>query len=302
MKKEIKGVVLGVLGVLLFSSKAVFVKLMYAYDIKAIDVLILRMGYAFPVYLFFLLLDFEAFKKVTLKDKAAIIVMGFIGYYLASFFDFKGLEYISASLERLVLFAYPTFVVILSYFIFKKPVSKKQWLAIALTYLGVVVIFSPALFSAKHQMVANSSIGVGFVLLSALTYGSYLVFSQQMMTRIPVRVFTSMAMVVSSMCTIIHYILKGDFQTILNAPNDIHVYGVVIAVFATIIPSYFISSAISKIGASKVAILGALGPVSTITLAYLLLGEYLMPIQIVGAIIIVIGVFQVKEKKKNLKI
>ena len=299
MKKEVKGVVLGVIGVLLFSSKAVFVKLMYQYDIKAIDVLILRMGYALPVYLLFLMVDYKAFKDVSIKDKASIVVMGFMGYYLASFFDFKGLEYISASLERLVLFAYPTFVVMLSYFIFKKPITRKQWLAIGLTYLGVVVIFAPSLFSAKHRMVENASIGVGLVLLSALTYGSYLVFSQKMMTKIPVRLFTSMAMVVSSICTIVHFAIKGDYHVIAAAPIDIHVYGVVIAVFATIIPSYFISSAISKVGASKVAILGALGPVSTITLAYLFLNEYLVPVQIIGAVIIVIGVFQVKEQKKS---
>lgn len=289
------GVLLSLGGILLFSSKAVFAKLMYAFNLHTIDVLVLRMGFALPIYLFYFMLDYKTFKLVSTKDRLKIVAMGIIGYYLASYFDFKGLEHIDASLERLVLFAYPTFVVLLNRFVFKIPVTRKQVLAIGVTYLGVVIVFAPQLLNPVQD--SDTVIGMSLVLLSALTYGSYLVFSQDMMKTVSVRLFTSMAMIISTSCTIIHYLVVGEIQVLQEAPLDVFIYGGIIAVFATVIPSYLISAGISKLGASRVAILGAMGPVSTISLAYLFLGEHLSVIQSVGACVIVLGVFQVKGDK-----
>lgn len=291
--KEVQGVVFALMGILLFSSKAVFAKLMYAFDIHTIDVLVLRMGFALPVYFIFFLMDFKLFKAISIQDKVQILIMGLIGYYLASFFDFKGLEYIDASLERLVLFAYPTFVVILNKVVFKIPISKKQFMAIGFTYLGVIIVFAPKVTS--NDTGSEALIGMGLVLASAVTYGSYLVFSQDIMRRVSIRLFTSLAMLVSTVCTIMHYSLVGDYSVLKTIENEVYIYGGIIAIFATVIPSYFISIGISKIGSSKVAILGALGPVSTISLAYCYLDERLSWVQVIGAIIIVFGIFQVKD-------
>ena len=293
--RELNGLLLSLGGILLFSSKAVFAKLMYAFDIHTIDVLVLRMGIALPFYLFYFMLDFKAFKAVSTIDRLKIVGMGIIGYYLASYFDFKGLEYIDASLERLVLFAYPTFVVLLNKVVFKIPISKKQVLAIGITYLGVVIVFTPQLLNPMQDSEAIK--GMSLVLLSALTYGSYLVFSQNMMKSVSVRLFTSMAMIVSTSCTVLHYLILGEVQVLSDVPVEVFMYGGIIAVFATVIPSYLISAGISKLGSSRVAILGAMGPVSTITLAYFFIGEELSLIQIVGAAVIVLGVFQVKGSK-----
>lgn len=293
--REVNGVLLALGGILLFSSKAVFAKLMYAFGIHTIDVLVLRMGIALPFYLFYFMLDFKAFKSVSTIDRLKIVAMGVIGYYLASYFDFKGLEYIDASLERLVLFAYPTFVVLLNRFVFKIPISKKQVLAIGITYLGVVIVFAPQLLNPVRDGEAIK--GMSLVLLSAFTYGAYLVFSQNMMETVSVRLFTSMAMIVSTSCTVLHYFVVGETKVLYEAPVEVFMYGAIIAVFATVIPSYLISAGISKIGSSRVAILGALGPVSTISLAYFFIGEELSLIQVVGASVIVLGVFQVKGSK-----
>ena len=296
-KNKQLGVLLGIAGVVLFSSKAIFAKKIYAFDTDALDIIALRMWFALPFYMIFLFLDRKEICRITRKDGFSVVVMGIIGYYLASYFDFSGLTYISASLERLILFTYPTFVVVFGLFLFKRSVSKKQVLAILITYIGVLIIFSPYM---KVNNITDDLLtglvfkGGFFVFLSAICYALFLAWSQDVMSRISVRLFTTLSMIVSTICIMVHYTISGQHD-LLNLDSEVYGYGFTIAIIATLLPSYFISASVKKIGASQLSIIGALGPVSTISLAYLFLGEQLSLVQGLGAFVIIIGVFGVKK-------
>lgn len=294
-KKYSAGILMGVAGVLLFSTKAVIVKLMYQFDVDAMGALLLRMGFALPIYLFFLFLDRKALLSVSKKDLLMITIMGFLGYYLASLWDFKGLELIDASLERLILFVYPTFVVLMSRAFLKQPITKKQFISILITYVGVVIIFLPKVLGKSDETTFQHLIGAIYIVLSAVCYAMFLTWSQNVMSRVPSRLFTSLALIVSSFCMLIHFSFVADLS-VLDKPTGVYIYGAIMAVFATVIPSYLISASISRVGAGTTAILGAMGPVSTIILAMLFLNERLTLLQLLGAVVILIGVMQVKRK------
>lgn len=294
-KKYSAGILMGIAGVLLFSTKAVLVKLMYQYDVDAMGALLLRMGFALPFYLFFLFLDRKALVSVSKKDLLIIFLMGFMGYYLASLWDFKGLELIDASLERLILFIYPTFVVLMSRMFLKQAITKKQLAAILITYVGVVIIFLPKVLGKSDDTTMQNIEGAIYIILSAVCYAMFLTWSQHVMGRVPVRLFTSLALIVSTFCMLIHFSVTTNLS-VYDKPAGLYIYGAIMAVFATVIPSYLISTSISRVGAGTTAILGALGPVSTITLAILFLNESLTLLQVLGAVVILIGVMQVKRK------
>ncbi|MFY0599957.1 MAG: DMT family transporter [Cyclobacteriaceae bacterium] len=166
-------VLLGILGVLFFSSKAVMVKLAYQYGVDSVSLLLLRMLFSLPFYLVVVSLQKPILdKNLSRKDFASLFAFGFIGYYLASYFDFLGLSYIKASLERLILFVYPTLVFILSFIFLKKKITRNQAIAIFITYLGVAIVFSSELNQGQSE---NVVLGAFLIFFSALTYAGYLV-------------------------------------------------------------------------------------------------------------------------------
>ncbi len=290
---RIGSTLVAVLGVLLFSTKAIFAKLMYQEGAIAIEALSLRMLFSLPVYLA-MLARTSSQPAISTKNYLWLLGFGLIGYYLASFFDFKGLEYIKASLERLILFVYPTLVILMSYLIFKERLTRAQTLGLVATYLGILIVFFP------EVQVQNSSdvlTGALLVFLSALTYGSYIVGSGWLIPKIGTIRFTSIAMMISAIAVIIHYFISVDTIRLLEFDRDVYIYGLCMAVFSTILPSYLISYAIRGLGANQFSIFGSLGPISTILLAYLFLGERLTWLQIVGGVIVIGGVFIAERYK-----
>lgn len=300
---EVTGVILAIVGATMFSAKAVLIKLAYSYEVSSVSLLMLRMVMALP---FFLAVGIhqirkqkqEQKEKFKAKDYFMIILLGFLGYYLASYFDFLGLKYISASLERLILFIYPTLVVILSAIIFREKVTTPQVTAIVVTYLGMVVIFSEQLDFSQYQDFWK---GAGLIFLSAFIYASYLIGSGRIIQRMGSVMFTTVAMIVSCICVIIHNFFISDIETLLSLPMPVYIYSFLMAIFCTFVPSYIISEAIKRLGASNMAIIAGVGPVSTITLSAIFLGEHLTVIQFIGAFIVVLGVFLV-SKAKNKKV
>lgn len=295
MQKQIHllGVIAGIQGIVLFSSKAVMVKLAYLDDVKAIDLLFLRMLFSFPFYVVIAFLDYKKTSRdVTSKDYLWLVLFGILGYYLASFFDFIGLIYIKASLERLILFVYPTIVILLNYFILKQQVTKQQKIAILLAYIGIAFIFG---FEITLEG-KNVLLGGFFVLLSAITYASYLFGSGWLIPKFGSRYFTSLAMIVSCICVFIHYEFTSD-TALANLSKDTYVLGFLIAIVATVIPSYLVSYSISKINSSNFAVIANIGPVSTIILAMIFLGEVLSGVQFIGAALVILGVFFATRKK-----
>lgn len=192
----------GILGVVMFSAKAIMVKLAYQYDVTPVNLLMFRMLFSLPFYLIMIsIYKPEVSQKRTSKDYLALVLFGFIGYYLASFFDFWGLEYIKASIERVILFVYPTIVIILSRLFLKRPISKVQILAIILTYIGVVIAFWDD-FSIEGSAFLTGAV---LIFLSALTYASYLVGSDWLIPKFGVVTFTSYAMIVSCICSLFYF-------------------------------------------------------------------------------------------------
>lgn len=294
------GILYGILGVVLFSSKAVMVKLAYQYQVETLDLLMFRMFLSLPFYILILFIIRKKRPSVDIKTKDYLwlVAFGFVGYYLASYFDFLGLNYIKAGLERIILFVYPTIVVFLSWLFFRERITKVQTTAIVITYIGVVVTFWNEL-----EIVGNEALVGGFlVLLSALTYASYLVGSGWLIPKFGVLRFTCYAMIVSTICILMHYTWAGDWD-LFKYPLPVYGYGFAMAIFATLIPSFLVSASIERLGASNFSILGSLGPVSTILLAYLFLAEKLTYWQLFGMLIVIFGVtyLSLNRKRKALR-
>ena len=292
------GVFLGILGIVLFSSKAVMVKLAYNYKVDAITMLLLRMLFSFPFYVVIAYLYRNKNQGITTtkKDYAWVLFFGFVGYYLASFFDFVGLTYIKASLERIILFVYPTIVILLNRLFFNQPITKTQILAIFLSYLGIVIAFSDEVDISGN----NVYLGGFFVLLSAITYASYLVGSGWLIPKFGVVKFTAYAMLVSCFCVFIHFSIIGETD-LFNLPWQVYGLGGLIAVFATVIPSFLVSASIKIISSSNFAIVAGVGPISTIILASFFLDERLTLFQFFGALLVIIGIVitSLKQAKKK---
>ncbi len=289
------GFLVGILGIVLFSSKAVMVKLLYQRDVPMITALFLRMVFSFPFYVFILISTSKknTNTRVSTKEYLWIVFFGFTGYYLASLFDFIGLTYIKASLERVILFVYPTIVLLFNYLFLKEKISKQQLIATMVTYLGIAITFGAELSISG----ANVLLGGFFVLLSAITYASYLVGSGWLLPKIGVVRFTSIVMLVSCICVFIHYAITSE-TSILEYSSEVYILGFLIAILATVIPSFLVSWSIKLISSSNFAILASLGPVSTIVLAVIFLDEYLSFFQLLGTLIVIVGVLLISKHKR----
>ncbi len=291
------GIAIGVLGVVLFSSKAVMVKLAYKYNADAISILLLRMLFAFPFYVVIALYQKTKTPKqnnITKRDYMWLVCFGVVGYYLASYFDFVGLKYIKASLERIILFLYPTIVLLLNKIVFKQKINRLQALAIGLTYVGIVIAFWDELKLSGIQ----SLIGGAFIVLSAFTYASYLVGSGWLIPKFGVVKFTAYAMLVSCLCVFIHYSIISTLN-IFSLEKEVYILGFLIAVFATVIPSFLVSTSIKMINSSNFAIVSGMGPISTIILASIFLSETLTLLQSVGALVVIAGILIVSLNKSE---
>ena len=213
---------------------------------------------------------------------------------MASYFDFLGLNYIKAGLERIILFVYPTIVVLLGYLFFKEKLMRPQAVAIGITYIGVLITFW-----SEVDFSGNKTLRGGFlVLLSAITYASYLVGSGWLIPKYGVLRFTCYAMIVSTICVVVHYSFNGDWG-LWNFPSIVYMYAILMAIVSTLIPSFLVSESIKTLGASNFSILGSLGPVSTIILAYIFLGEQLTYLQLLGMLVVIGGVSYLSLKGKS---
>lgn len=282
-------------GTALFSFKSIFIKLAYAQGLDTNSVLMLRMAISLPIYLAITLYIFR--KKDVPKDKIKdnfllIIFLGFIGYFLASWLDLKGLESISASLERLTLFTYPIFVAILGALFFNTPLSKKIVITLVLTYFGLWIVFSQE--AGKDT---NLSIGVLFVLLSALSYSFYVLLSKKVIHRIGSLLFTSLAMSVSSIFVLLYYMIFFDFS-MLSITTEAWIWVILLAIVSTVVPSFMISEAIAKIGPAQTGVVGTLGPIITILLAIVILNDPFTLYHAIGIVFVFTGVMLLTMTKK----
>lgn len=293
-KSFVLGIILGLIGIILFSSKAVMVKLAYQYHVDAVSVLMFRMLFSFPIYLVIAILYRNKNNGVELvsKDYIWLVFFGIVGYYLSSYFDFVGLIYIKASLERIILFIYPTIVILFNKLFLKQSVSKDQIFAIILTYIGIIIAFGHEVTISGH----DAYLGGFFILLCAITYAAYLSGSGWLIPKFGVVKFTANVMVVSCLCVFLHYGITNKID-LLHYPLGVYVLGFLIAIFATVIPSFLVSWSIKLISSSNFAVIAAVGPISTIILAAIFLNEQLTLLQLLGAFAVIIGISLVSLKK-----
>ncbi|NCO63406.1 MAG: DMT family transporter [Flavobacteriales bacterium] len=295
-KSFVYGIVLGLIGIILFSSKAVMVKLAYQYEVDAISVLLFRMLFSFPFYVVIAIIFRHKNSDTDLvkKDYLWVFFFGFVGYYLSSYFDFLGLIYIKASLERIILFIYPTIVILFNRVFLKQAVSKNQIYAIILTYIGIIIAFWNEVAISGN----DTYLGGFFIVLCAVTYAAYLSGSGWLIPKFGVAKFTAYVMIVSCICVFIHYGISHKMD-LLNYSWQVYFLGFLLAVFATVIPSFLVSASIKLISSSNFAVIAAVGPISTIILAAIFLNEQLTLLQLLGAFAVIIGISLVSLSKKN---
>jgi drug/metabolite transporter (DMT)-like permease len=294
------GFVFTFLGAVLFSTKAIIVKKAFA-DIKidAVSLLALRMLFSLPFYIVAALLARRQEKtRLTHKQWWYIILLGLFGYYLSSLFDFLGLKYISAGLERLILFLYPTFTLFINAIVFKEKIRKIQAIALLLTYSGIAIAYMGEL----RLDAGNPGLywGSFLIFLCAVTYAIYIVGSGRMVPQVGVTRFTALAMLTSTVGVFAHFLIKGNYEW-ANSASSFWWYGMVLGIIATVIPTFLISAGMKRIGANNVAIVSSIGPVSTIIQAHFVLGEKIFTAQIMGTVLVVMGVVLIGWKGGTAK-
>jgi len=272
---------------LFFSIKAIFVKLAYLHGVDAITLLTLRMGFALPVFVVVAMMEQRknGVQRITPHQAISIIGLGLIGYYLASMLDFVGLQYVSAGIERLILFLFPTFTVLLSMLFLGRKIGTIEIGALILSYIGIALsVQQEVSFEGE-----NSLLGVLLIFGSTLAYAIYLVGSGELIPHIGSRRFMALAMIVSCLAVIVQFMISRDMAMLIQ-PLEVYGYGLAIALFSTVLPAFLLAAAIHRIGASHTSIIGGIGPVATIVLAVLILGESMTGLQMFGALIVVAGV------------
>lgn len=277
-----------------FSAKAIFVKLAYRYQVDPVTLLALRMLMSLP---FFIVAGFwsrrERAPRLDRRQWAAVVFLGVVGYYLASLLDFLGLQYVSAGLERLVLFLYPTLVVLITVVRHRRPIAGREVVALLLSYGGIAFVF---LHDLRVEG-GNVPLGTALVFGSALAYALYLVGAGEVVHRIGTLRFTAYVMTVSSTAVVTQFLVSQPL-TALAQPGPVYALAAAMALVSTVMPAFLLNSGIGRIGARTAAMIGAVGPVSTLGLAALFLGEPLSAVQLFGAALVLIGVVTVSLQRR----
>ena len=288
------GLAFAVVGTALFGLKAIFIKLAYREGVDATTLLTLRLLIASPFYIAMLLwLLFKENKTLPHgKELLIICALGFIGYYLSAYLDMQGLTYISTQLERLTLYTYPLMTTLLGWLLFKEVVSKRVILALFLTYSGVLLLY----WFEAAEVGTDTTKGVLYVLTSAFSFACYVVFSKVYISKIGSRLFTAIAMLASIFYMLVHFGATHEVGDLQQQTAAVWGYGVLLAFFSTVIPSFMMAEAIARIGASRASIVGTTGPIFTIALAVLLLGEPFGLTHFGGMVLVILGVSLLGKK------
>lgn len=289
------GALLALLAAMGFSFKAIFVKLAYtatqAAPIDSVTLLALRMLLALPAFVWVSWRSSQGLTAVSRRDWGLLVALGLLGYYGASILDFMGLQYISTSLERLILFTYPTITLLIGMLFMGKTTSRREMGALLLSYAGIGLAFAHDMHIAAD--IGTVLWGAGLVLGSAISYAFYQAGSEPVIHRLGAARFTALAMLVSTVATLAHFAATQPVQVLIQQPPAVYGYALAMAVLSTVLPVFMTSAAVCRIGAAKTVLLGTLGPILTIVFSFWLLGETVSLAQMVGAALVLAGVLRI---------
>lgn len=281
------GVIFALIAAVGFSAKSILIKLAYLDNVDAITLLALRMVFSVPFFVAVAIwVNRRHAEPLKRQDWIAVLVLGLLGYYLSSFLDFLGLQYISAGLERLILFLYPTMTVILSALIYKRAIGRKVIAAMVLSYAGILLVF---LHDVSMSQGKGVLLGAALVFASTLSYSTYLVGAGHSIARIGATRFTAYAMVVASVASLLQFGVTHPLAA-LDLPLRVYELSVALAIFSTVLPVFLLSYAIKRIGSGNTSLIGSAGPVATIAMAYMILNEEVSLLQVAGSLLVLAGV------------
>ncbi len=284
--KNFTGYALAIAGAILFSSKAVVVKMAYDKSVDAETLLALRMGCSLPIYLIIGAFTLRSAKQLpTLRQVVMGMLVGVLGYWLASYTDFLGLQNISATFERLILFTYPLFVVLMGWAFFGGRLHMGLIPSFLISYGGLALVF----LEHPPQTSGNATLGAIYVLIAALAFGLYQLLAKTQISQIGSQMFTAIAMLGASLVSFATFFVGHKFSD-LNVVTTILPHAAFLAIGATVIPTYLLNAALARISAQANGAIGMISPIATIGMSTLILGERLTITEVIGALLVMTGV------------
>jgi drug/metabolite transporter (DMT)-like permease len=288
----ITGLLLAASASVLFSAKAVVVKLAYRHGVDPVTLLALRMLFAAPFFAIALMWSSRGRPALSGRDHARLVLMGVVGYYGASYFDFLGLQHVSAALERLILYLYPTLVLLMSVLFLRRRFTRNDAVAMLLAYGGIIAAFWHDISAGSGNVLLGSALIFG----SAVTYALYLVLGGELVHRLGAIRLTAYAILVSTVAVLLQFALQNPFDAFVQ-PAPVYWLSAINGLFCTVIPAFATMLAIERIGASSTAMVAMIGPVATMLLAWLLLQEKVSAWGIAGTALVLAGVLILSRRK-----
>ena len=282
-------------GAIAFSGKAIIVKLAYRHGVDAVTLIMFRMLFALPIFAAMAWWASRGKTALSGKDWLGVLGLGFTGYYLASFLDFAGLAYISASLERLILYLNPTIVMLLGLVLYQRRTTTRQMLGMAISYSGVVLVFGHEI----SLLGADAAWGALLVFLSAVSYAIYLVYSGELVKRLGSVRLVGLASTFACVCCIVQFVVLRPMDVAFNVAQEVLWLSVVNATLCTVVPVLMVMMAIERIGPSLAAQTGMVGPMATILMGVLLLGEPFTVWVAAGTVLVITGIFVFSRSGKT---
>ena len=284
------------MGSIAFSGKAIIVKLAYRYGVDAVTLIMLRMLFALPFFAVMAWWASRGKSPLTRKDWLGVLGLGFTGYYLASFLDFAGLAYISASLERLILYLNPTLVLLLGLVLYKRRITSPQLLGMGISYCGVMLVFGHEIAVQGVGERSGAAWGALLVFSSAVSYAIYLVYSGELVKRLGSLRLVGLATTVACLLCIVQFLLLRPLEAAWVAP-EVMWLSLLNATACTVAPVLMVMMAIERIGASTAAQTGMVGPMSTILMGVLILKEPFTAWVAAGTVLVITGIFVFTYRK-----
>lgn len=283
----LSGLLLAVVGAIAFSGKAIIVKLAYRHGVDAVTLIMLRMLFALPLFMAMAWWAGRGKPALSGPDLLRVFGLGVIGYYLSSYLDFLGLQYVSASLERLIIYLNPTLVMLLGWLLYRRRFSLRQVTGMAISYGGVLLVFGHEI----HAEGPMAALGAALVVASAITYATYLVYSGELVKRLGSLRLVGWASSFACLCCILQFVLLRPLDAATTTAPEVIWLSVINAVLCTAVPVLLVMMAIERIGATLTSQTGMVGPMSTITMGVWLLDEPFTLWVIAGTTLVLVGIY-----------